>query len=203
MAKLIDLRLQLILEPHTKIFSLIEEAVKGGVTCVQWRDKFYNDRDFYDQAILIKELCQKLGVPLIINDRVDIALAIKADGVHLGKTDLAYDAARRIIPRSMILGGTAESLEDVAEAERYDLDYLGLITVFSSTSNSTSSKPFGLDGLRKARAISRHRLIATGGIKPENTKSIREIGIDGLGVASAICRAASHCEAAQMFAKNF
>jgi thiamine-phosphate pyrophosphorylase len=196
---MINLNLVLILEPHIDILKLIEEAVLGGVTCVQWRDKFYNDRDFYEQALLIKKLCDRLNVSLIINDRVDIALAVGADGVHLGKSDFPYEAARKILPENMIIGGTAETLEDVIEAEKYDLGYLSIVPVFTSSNKASVGEPWGLEGLKKARALSRHRLLATGGITVENARIIRDIGIDGLAVASHICREASHCEAARAF----
>lgn len=196
MSREIDLSLMLVLEPHTHLSELIQEAVRGGATCVQWRDKFYNDRDFYERALLIKEVCRKLNVPLLINDRIDVALAMEADGVHLGKTDLPYDAARKILPRNMILGGTAESIEDVLEAERYDLDYLCVVPIFPS-SNKPQGRPLGLEGLKKARELSRHRLIAGGGITANNAKAVREIGIEGLAAASDICRAISHYEAAR------
>lgn len=81
MSRLIDFSLLLVLEPHARLLELIEEAVKGGVTGVIWRDKFFNDRDFYNQALLIKEVCHKLKVSLIINDRVDVAMALGADGL--------------------------------------------------------------------------------------------------------------------------
>ncbi|MEI6805552.1 MAG: thiamine phosphate synthase [Myxococcaceae bacterium] len=199
MSKLIDVTLTLILEPHTAILDLIRESVKGGVTAIVLRDKFFNDRDFYEQALLIKGVCRELNVSLIINDRVDVAIAIEANGVHIGKTDIPYHAVRKILPENMSIGCTAESLEDVIEAEKYELDYLGIIPVFPSLNKPNLKQPFGLEGLRKARDLSRHRLLAIGGVKPENAKAIKEAGADGLAVASAICRAASQYEAARTF----
>lgn len=196
MLRVMDTSLTLILEPHANLPELIREAVKGGVTSVILRDKFFNDRDFYEQALLIKKVCRELNVALIINDRVDIALAIEAEGVHIGKTDIPYAAVRKILPQSMSIGWTAESLEDVLEAEKYDLDYLGIVPVFPSLNKLHLVPPFGLEGLKKARELSRHRLLAVGGVKPENANAIKEAGADGLAVESAICRAASPCEAA-------
>lgn len=199
MPRTIDIRLQLVLEPHANPSWLIREAVRGGVTCVQWRDKFFNDRDFYERAILIKSVCHEMRVPFIINDRVGIALAVGADGVHLGQSDLPFKVARRILPDHMFIGWTVETFEEIVVAEKYDLDYLAISPVFATQTKTDAKEPFGLDGLKKARAMSRHRLVAIGGMTPENAAEVRAAGADGLAVVSAICRAASPYEAARSF----
>lgn len=202
MSRLVDLSLTLVLEPHAHILDLIKEAARGGVTSVVLRDKFFNDRDFYEQALLIKEICRQLNISLIINDRVDIALSIEADGVHIGKSDIPYDGVRKILPKNMVIGRTAESFEDVLEAENYDLDYLAIVPVFPSLNKPYLEQPFGLEGLKKARGLSRHRLLALGGVKPENAHAIKDAGADYLAIGSAICRATSPYEAAKAFSSN-
>lgn len=199
MPRFLDIRLQLVLEPHANPSWLVHEAVRGGVTCVQWRDKFFNDRDFYERAVSIKSVCHEMKVPLIVNDRVDIALAVGADGVHLGQSDLPFEVARRILPDHMFIGWTVETFEEILAAEKYDLDYLAISPVFATQTKTDAKEPFGLDGLKKARALSRHRLVAIGGVTPENAAEVRAAGADGLAVVSAICRAASPYEAARSF----
>lgn len=199
MQRNLNVSLQLVLEPHSNIPWLIQEAVRGGVTCVQWRDKFFNDNDFYEQAVLIKSVCRKLGVPLIINDRVDIALAVEADGVHLGQSDLPFEVARRILPAHMTIGWTVENFAEIEAAEKYDLDYLGISPVFLTHTKEDLAKPFGLEGLRQARKMSRHKIVAIGGITPANAAEVRAAGADGLAVVSAICRSLTPYEATKAF----
>lgn len=191
------MRLQLVLEEHSNYEKLISEAVLGGVTCVQWRDKFLNDRDFYQKAVELKDICRRHRVPLMINDRLDIALAMGADGVHLGQSDMPFDVARRLLPDSMSIGLSAESLFDVEKAQNLDVDYLAISPVFLTPTKKDIAKPFGLDGFKKARQISRHKLVAIGGINFSNSIELRNSGADGLAIVSAICRAKSPYEAAR------
>lgn len=191
------MQLQLVLEPHADVSWLIQEAVRGGVTSVQWRDKFYNDRDFYERALIVRNVCKELGVPLIVNDRVDVALAIEADGVHLGQSDLPYEIARRVLHKNMTIGWTAETFEDIERAKNYELSYLAISPLFPTHTKTDTKTAFGLDGLRKARAMTKHTLIAIGGINAENVNSVFETGADGIAVVSAICRAHSPYEAAR------
>ncbi|MBH1989238.1 MAG: thiamine phosphate synthase [Myxococcaceae bacterium] len=191
------MKLQLVLEPHADLPALIREAVRGGVTLVQWRDKYYNDRDFYEQGLIVRQVCRELQVPMVVNDRVDIALAIGADGVHIGQSDLPYEVARRILPAHMIIGLTAETLKDVEQAEPLEVAYLALSPVFETHTKEDTKAPFGLEGVRKARSISRHRLIAVGGVNRGNIHEVLNAGADGVAVVSAICRSSSPCEAAK------
>ncbi|MES2503778.1 MAG: thiamine phosphate synthase [Myxococcota bacterium] len=195
----LNISLQLVLEPHSNLPWLISEAVRGGVTCVQWRDKFFSDHDFYEQAKVIKQVCSDLSVPLIINDRLDMALAIGAEAVHLGQKDMPFHVARRILPDHVAIGISAESLEDVEKAADLDLDYLAISPVFKTATKTDLAPPFGFDGLEKARKMSRHRLVAIGGIKAHHVSTLRQIGVDGVAVVSAIMRAQSPYEAAKAF----
>lgn len=200
MPRCLDTRLQLVLEPHANYEMLISESVRGGVTCVQFRDKNLSDRDFYDKAREIQAICRSHKVPLIINDRVDIALAIEAQAVHLGQSDMPFAIARRLLPEFMSIGLSAECLEDVKQAEKLDLDYLAISPVFLTPTKPDTAEPFGLEGLRKAREYSRHPLVAIGGVNASNFRELRQAGADGLAVVTAICRARSPYEAARSFA---
>ena len=197
MRSLLKLRLQLVLEPHADYDKLISEAVLGGVTCVQYRDKTACDRDFYEKAVEIQPICRANKVSLIINDRIDIALAIEAQGVHLGQSDMPADIARRLLPEYMALGLSVECLEEVKKAEKLDLDYLAISPVFATPTKLNTAEPFGLTGLRKASEISRHRLVAIGGINLSNSAAVFEAGAEGIAVVSSICRSKSPCEAAR------
>ena len=197
MSRCLDIRLQLVLEDGQNYDWLIGEAVRGGVTCVQWRHKFLNDRDFYHQAVNLKAICRRHRVHLIINDRVDIALAMEADGVHLGQSDMPFEVARRLLPDFMSIGLSAECFEDVMSAEKLDLDYLAISPVFSTPTKTDTASSFGVDGFKKARAMSRHRLVAIGGVNAKNAALLRQAGADGLAVVSAIGRAEAPYEAAR------
>lgn len=200
MKRTLNISLQLVLEPHPNLPWLIQEAVKGGVTCIQWRDKFFNDHDFYERAVSIKSVCHELGVPLIVNDRVDIALAVNADGLHLGQSDLPFEVARRLLPDHVSIGLSADTLEDVQHAQSLDLDYLAISPVFATQTKMNTSAPFGLEGFQRARQMSRHKLVAIGGVNASNAALLRQAGADGLAVVSAICRSENPCEVARFFA---
>lgn len=199
MPRCLDIRLQLVLEPHADHEKLISEAVRGGVTCVQWRDKSLSDLDFYQKALELQAICERNQVDLIINDRIDIALAIGAKAVHLGQSDIPFEVARSLLPHFVSIGLSAESMEDVRRAEKLELDYLAISPVFATSTKNDMGEPFGIEGLRKAREISRHKLVAIGGINTSNFREIRASGADGLAIVSAICRAKSPYEAARSF----
>ena len=118
---------------------IVQAAVEGGVTCVQLREKECSTLDFIEQALAIKDFLKARGVPLIINDRVDVALAIEADGVHLGQTDMPLEIAKRIIGDSMIIGISAESLEDAVAAEKGGADYLGVSPIYATPTKSDTA----------------------------------------------------------------
>ena len=164
------------------LYRTVEAAVKGGVSMVQLREKESSTRKFIERAIRLKEVLTPYGVPLIINDRVDVALAADADGVHVGQSDMPYEMVKRLLPEGKIIGLSVESPEQVLEANDYDLDYVAASPVFSTTE-------WGLDGLRWIRSVSRHPLVAIGGIHPDNVASIFQAGADSVAVISAIVSA--------------
>ena len=165
---------------------IVRAAVQGGVTCVQLREKECSTLDFIEQAITIKDFLKTRGVPLIINDRVDVALAIEADGVHLGQTDMPLKIAKKILADSMIIGISAESLEDAIEAEKGGADYLGVSPIYGTPTKTDTAPPLGLDGLRAIRQAVHVPLVGIGGLNRDNSAAVIQNGGDGVAVVSAI-----------------
>jgi thiamine-phosphate pyrophosphorylase len=168
---------------------VVEQAVNGGVTAVQLREKDLNTRDFILRAVQLKKILSAYHVPLIINDRIDIALAIGADGIHVGQNDMPYEYFKKIIPDQMIRGLSVETPEQAAEAEKYDLDYLSVSPVFLTSTKTELIKDWGIEGLRELAGKTRHKLIAIGGINTTNAAEIIRAGAKGIAVVSAICSA--------------
>lgn len=168
---------------------VVTAAVAGGVTCVQLREKNLSTRDFLAQALAIKAVLAPYKVPLVINDRIDIALACKADGVHLGQSDLPVEQARQILPAHMFIGWSVETLADVARAQHLPVDYLGVSPVFATPTKTDTHTPWGLSGLRQARQATAMPLVAIGGINALSAHDVLQAGADGLAVVSAICAA--------------
>lgn len=176
---------------------VVREAVKGGAAVVQLREKDLSTRAFLEEACRMKGILAGLGVPLIINDRLDVALAAGADGVHLGQQDMPYEKARSLLGPQAIIGLSVETWEDVLQAEELDVDYLGVSPVFATPTKRDTKEPWGLAGLARIRAFSRHLLVAIGGINAANAAAVVEAGADCLAVVSAICGASDPCAAAR------
>ena len=171
------------------ILEIVSAAVHGGTTVVQLREKDCSTRDFIEQALAIKEFLKGHGVPLIINDRVDVAQAVKADGVHLGQTDMPLEMAKKILGGSMIIGISAESLQDAIEAEQGGADYLGVSPIYATPTKTDTSPPLGLEGLREIRKVVRLPLVGIGGLNRDNAAEVIRNGADGVAVVSAIVAA--------------
>jgi len=168
---------------------VVGAAIRGGVSCVQLREKNCSTRDFIEEALAIHELLHQHKIPLIINDRVDVALAVKANGVHLGQTDMPCIAARRLLPDSMIIGISTESLDDAIKAEKDGADYLGVSPIYATPTKTDAAPPLGLEGLRAIRAAVDVPLVGIGGLNAANTKEVIQNGADGVAVVSAIVAA--------------
>lgn len=168
---------------------IIREAIAGGVTCVQLREKDCSTRQFIAEARLAQAVTRAAGIPLIINDRLDVAQAIGADGLHLGQQDMAIADARRLVGTTMIIGISVESIEDAVQAEQAGADYLGVSPVFVTTTKKDAAPPLGLAGLRQIRQAVRLPLVAIGGIHVDNAAEVIAAGADGLAVVSAIVAA--------------
>lgn len=147
-----DYRLYLVTDEHQDIEQLefvIREAIAGGVTMVQLREKHGDIRAFIQRAEAIKPMLQAAGIPLIINDRVDVALAVDADGVHLGQSDMPADVARRLIGEGKILGLSVENEQQLEAAQSLPLDYLGLSAIFPTPTKTDTVYAWGLEALPK------------------------------------------------------
>lgn len=196
-----DLRLYLVtdrpLSLGRDIDWIVEEAVKGGATMVQLREKDCSTREFIELAAKLKETLKPLGIPLLINDRIDVALAVDADGVHIGQSDMPYKTARALLGPDKIIGLSVENMEDIRVANELDVDYVGISPVYSTHTKTDTAAPFGLDGLREAVKLSIHPTVAIGGMNMKTAKDVMACGTDGIAVVSAIVSADSPCEAAR------
>lgn len=201
MKKSLDLSLYLVTDPQVaegnSFLEVIEDAVKGGVTLVQLREKDCSSREFYDKALAIKHLLSSYDVPLIINDRLDIALAVDADGLHIGQEDIPYDVARKILGPDKIIGLSVENKTDALRANKLDIDYIGISPVFSTPTKIDTAPALGLEGSRLINSISKHPSVGIGGIHIQNAASIIASGSDGISVVSAIMMAKDPFRAAQ------
>ena len=190
MKKDIDLSLYLVTDRELSLGRTIEDtvraAVSGGVTIVQLREKHCSTREFLELAINLKKILQDKNIPLIINDRLDIALASGADGIHIGQSDMPYEIARKYLGSDAIIGLSVENIEQVESANNLDVDYIGISPVFSTPTKTDTQPPFGLDGVSKACKKSRHPAVAIGGINKTNASDIIKAGADGIAVVSAI-----------------
>jgi thiamine-phosphate pyrophosphorylase len=168
---------------------VVIQAAKAGAACVQLREKNIPTRDFIEEARRIKEILTPCNIPLIINDRIDVALAVEADGVHVGQSDMPYSIARELMGSRSIIGLSVETWEDVEMAEKLDVDYLGVSPVFETPTKTDTKGSWGLEGLSKIRAYSRHPLVAIGGLNASNAKDVVMAGADSIAVVSAVCSA--------------
>ena len=185
-----ELKLYLVtdrgLAGERSIEDIVKEAVEGGVTMVQLREKDIATRDFIALALRLKDVLKPYGVPLIINDRVDVALASGAEGVHIGQSDMPYAIARKLLGPSKIIGLSVENFEQIEEANSLDVDYIGVSPVFATPTKTDTAEPFGLDGLRKAVRMSVHPTVAIGGMNERTAADVMACGTDGIAVVSAI-----------------
>ena len=170
-------------------YDIVKAAVAGGVTCVQLREKNLSTRAFIAEARLLKELLAPMGIPLIINDRLDVALAVGADGVHLGQQDMDIIDARRLVGPGGAIGISAESLEDALRARAQGADYIGISPVFATATKTDAAAPLGLEGVRRIRAAVHLPMVGIGGISRDNAATVIAAGANGVAVVSAIVAA--------------
>ena len=167
------------------LYSQVEEAIKGGATFIQLREKELNEDAFLEEAKEIKELCARYHVPFVINDNVEIALAMDADGVHVGQSDMeALDVRAKLGP-DKIIGVSAQTVEQALLAQKHGADYLGVGAVFS-TSTKTDAKNISLETLRQIARVVHIPVVAIGGIGPDNILELLGCGIQGVAVVSSI-----------------
>jgi thiamine-phosphate pyrophosphorylase len=164
----------------------VEAAIKGGVTAVQIREKDISTRTFYDIALSIKKVTNYYKIPLFINDRIDIAMAVDAEGVHLGQSDMKLEIAREILGTKKIIGISAQNISEAIEAEKHGADYIGVGAVFYTSTKNDINKPIELNGLRLICNQIKIPKIAIGGINSSNLKNVISAGANGAAVISAI-----------------
>ncbi|MBS9873951.1 thiamine phosphate synthase [Vibrio alginolyticus] len=185
-------RLYLVTDDQQDLATLkrvVRKAVKGGVTMVQVREKHGDVRAFIERAQAVKDILKDTNVPLIINDRVDVALAVDADGVHLGQSDMPATIARELIGPNKILGLSIENEEQLAEADSLPIDYIGLSAIFATPTKTNTKKFWGIDGLKMALETTSLPIVAIGGINESNIPQLSATGVHGLALVSAICHA--------------
>ncbi len=178
---------------------VVELAMRGGATIVQLREKELSTRDFIELARRVKKILSPLNIPLILNDRVDVAFACNADGVHVGQQDMPYKIVRQLMGPDAIIGLSVETLEQAVEMENSDVDYFGVSPIFHTPTKTDISTEWGIEGLKLLRSKTRHPLVAIGGINLSNARSMIEAGADGLAIVSAICAAPDPEEASKQF----
>ena len=186
--KNLDLSLYLVTDKSDdveKFLKTIEEGIKGGVTVVQIMEKTADTLDFYNLALKVKEITSKYNVPLIINDRVDVALAIDADGVHVGQSDMPCEITRKLVGPDKIVGVSAATIEEAKKAQEDGADYIGTGAVFPTQTKDDAPKITKKDLKEIVDSID-IPVVAIGGINLSNAYELNDTGIAGLSVVSAI-----------------
>ncbi|MGM0701606.1 MAG: thiamine phosphate synthase [Pseudomonadota bacterium] len=199
----LDLSLYLVTDPRLcaerGLVETVVAAVRGGVTLVQLRDKHASDAELIDQARRLKAALAGSEVPLIVNDRLAVAVESGADGLHIGQDDGDVAQARAALGEAAILGLSVQNLEQMAHIDAERLDYLGLGPVFATPSKHDHAEPLGFAGLASLVAASPLPAVAIGGLKAEHATAVRDVGAQGAAVVSAICGQPDPVAAARAF----
>lgn len=183
-----DLTLYLVtnpLESEDKFLKTIEEAIKGGVTIVQLREKTGDTGDIYKIALKVKEITDKYNIPLIINDRIDIMLAIDCDGIHIGQSDMPCDITRKIVGNDKIIGVSASNLKEAKKAEKDGADYIGCGAIYPTKTKKDPTR-VTKEELKEISEKIDIPVVAIGGIKIENVEELNDTGIKGISIVSEI-----------------
>ena len=183
-------------------YACIEEAIKGGAGIVQLREKNISTKDLYEKALKVKEICKNYGALFIINDRLDIAQAVGADGVHLGQSDMPIEEARKILKDKFLIGATARNIEEAKRAELLGADYIGSGAIFG-TSTKDNAKKLEMEELKKIVASVKIPVFAIGGININNVGILKNIGLQGICSVSGILSEKDCKKAVDIMLKNF
>ncbi len=167
------------------LVSTIEFAIKGGITALQYRFKNKSTRQMYEELLVLRELTQRYNVQLVVNDRVDLALAVSADGVHVGQEDLPPDVVRKLVGDKMFIGYSVNSVDKLKEVEHLPIDYIGFGSVYETTTKA-NYKLVGIEGLRQAVKLTSKPIVAIGGITHYRVAEVLSAGAKGIAVVSAI-----------------
>ncbi len=190
---MIDLSLYVITDRNLSLgrtnIEVAAKALEGGATVIQLREKALSDREFYLEGLKIKPLVRSYGKLFLVNDRVDIAQALDADGVHLGQEDLPLSVARRILGRGKVIGISVRSVEEAKRAVREGADYLAVSGVFPTGTKKDVGETLGLEGVRKIREAVNLPLVGIGGINSYNAGEVIRAGADGVAVVTAVTMA--------------
>ena len=165
---------------------IIEAAIDGGVTVVQLREKELGGREFYEEALKVKAILKEWHIPLIINDRVDIAMAVRADGVHIGQDDLPVIAVRPLVGSEMIIGVSIFTPEEARLAEQMGADYVGLSPIFVTATKPELNRQIGIEGIPAIRQACGIPLVGIGSMNESNAFEVISAGLDGVAVVSGI-----------------
>jgi len=195
--------LYVILDPsgglHRPLAAVLHEAADAGARLFQYRNKTASMKEAYAEALTLRAAAAKAGARFIVNDRCDLALAVDADGVHLGQGDLPFAYARQIMGPNKIIGLSTHSPVQVAEAERLRPDYIGFGPIFTPSSKQDHDPVVGLNGLRQVRALTSLPIFAIGGIQLDHIEEVVQAGADGIAVISAVLKAPDVTRAIQDF----
>lgn len=183
--------------------TVVIQGIAGGVTLVQLRSKTASARTLVALGKTVKAIVRRFQVPLLVNDRVDIALAIQADGVHLGQTDLHPIDAKKILGKRALIGFSVSNTDQARSALGLPIDYLGVGPIFKTETKTDFSRLTSPTELREICGLSPHPIIGIGGVNGKNAAALREAGASGIAVVSAICRAANPKKAAQALRKTW
>ncbi|NUF27563.1 thiamine-phosphate pyrophosphorylase [Gilliamella bombicola] len=193
MKKQLDLTLYLVLDPLlcggiSGMVNTTKIAVKNGVTAIQLRsEKEMAGKDWYQAALALKEALSDTAIPLFINDHVDIALAVNADGVHIGQSDLPADITRQLIGKDKWLGFSVSNRQQLDTTPWQLVDYIGIGPIFPTTTKKDATAALGTEQLTKLVELKQRPAVAIGGIDENNVTNVIQTGIDGIAVVSAIC----------------
>ncbi len=180
----------------------VEEACKGGVTLIQLREKESTTREYLSLAEKVHEITRKYDIPLIIDDRVDVALAVNAEGVHVGQSDMPVNIARKLMGGDKIVGATAKTVPQAIEAYEQGADYLGVGAIYPTTTK-VKTVLTSVDTLKEIVKAVPIRVNAIGGLNKDNIHVLKDSGIDGICVVSAIMKADNPCAAARELREAF
>ncbi|HEY6973248.1 MAG TPA: thiamine phosphate synthase [Nitrospiraceae bacterium] len=175
--------------PDRPLHSVLTQSAQAGTQIFQYRNKLVSMKEAYAEALPLRNAAADLGVLFIVNDRCDLALAVEADGVHLGQDDLPYAEARMLLGPGKIIGLSTHNAEQVRQADKLKPDYIGFGPIFTPGSKEDHDPVVGLEGLRQVRPLTKLPIFAIGGIHAEQACAVMQAGADGIAVISAVLEA--------------
>jgi thiamine-phosphate pyrophosphorylase len=195
--------LYIILDPSAcpahPLIEVLRQAAEAGASLFQYRNKTASMKDAYVEALALREAAAKAGALFLVNDRCDLALAVDADGVHLGQGDLSFDLARKVLGSEKLIGISTHNPDQVREATAGKPDYLGFGPIFTPGSKQDHDSVVGLEGLRAMRFLTSLPVFAIGGIQIDQARDVMRAGADGVAVISAILKAPDISHAVKSF----